>query len=141
MALTQFENDLGILRDMYPELEMESVKAENEDEFPQNINGKLPFKISLLADVNIEFGKQHLLLSNLSNECVEFTIYGCHYPDIRRCVVMDIKSLWISVDEKRMLIDKALKLVEEIVDTVSYTHLDVYKRQNLHTPVSLVRVC
>lgn len=57
-----------------------------------------------------------MLLSNLSNECVEFTIYSCHYPDIRRCVVMDIKSLWISTDEKKMLIDKALRLVEETVD-------------------------
>ncbi|AJS87563.1 Itt1p [Saccharomyces cerevisiae YJM1385] len=116
MALTQFENDLEILRDMYPELEMKSVKVEEEGEFPQRINGKLLFKISLLADVNIEFGEQHMLLSNLSNECVEFTIYSCHYPDIRRCVVMDIKSLWISTDEKKMLIDKALRLVEETVD-------------------------
>lgn len=49
MALTQFENDLEILRDMYPELEMKSVKVEEEGEFPQRINGKLLFKISLLA--------------------------------------------------------------------------------------------
>lgn len=36
MALTQFENDLEILRDMYPELEMKSVKVEEEGEFSKN---------------------------------------------------------------------------------------------------------
>ena len=100
MTLTQFNNDLGILRDMYPELEMKPVEVDETGEFPQNISGKSFFKISLLADVSVEFGEQRLLLANLSHECVEFTMHCRHYPDIRRCV-----------------------------STVSYTHLDVYKRQ------------
>ncbi|CAI4047649.1 hypothetical protein SKDZ_13G0680 [Saccharomyces kudriavzevii ZP591] len=117
MALTQFENDLGILRDMYPELKMNSREVENAAEFPQCIDGKLLFKVSLLEDVSVEFGGQGFLLSDLSNECLEFRIYCSQYPNIRQFINMNIKSLWMSAEEKEILIHKALKVVEENVDT------------------------
>lgn len=117
MAVNQFQEDLGLLKDMYPELDMKLERENNSTEFPRLISGELPFKISLLNDVSIKFGEQDLLLSNLSNECLEFMIYYRQYPDIRRCVIMDVKSLWMSMDEKEMLIDRVLELVEETVDT------------------------
>ncbi|EJS42519.1 itt1p [Saccharomyces arboricola H-6] len=113
MALIQFENDLELLRDMYPELEMNLKK----NEFPKRIEGQLLFKISLLNDVSIGFGEQGLLLSNLSNECLNFKICCHQCTDIRQCVTMDIKSSWMSTNEKEMLINEALNLVEETVGT------------------------
>lgn len=88
------QDDLDILHVMYPELK---VYDETEDGAKSctRIQGALPFKITLSQDLTVKYNDQRVVLSDLTQDTLRFTVDGSLYPDLRRSIELTIESKWM----------------------------------------------
>lgn len=97
-------DDLKILRDMYPEMET-CNDSHNEMMDNLKVTGILPFKVSLPEDLTVTYNEQRLVLSELTEDSLKFTIDSTLYPDLRRGIQFTIESQWMSQKDQEKISD------------------------------------
>lgn len=113
------KDDLSILLDMYPELHLDTELNDIDGNVSTPINGYLPFKIVLSSDLKIEFNNQTLILTQMVNDVVFFSIIPSKYPSLRDSIEFAIQSKWMS-QESLLLIEDAIHTeFDELTDSKS----------------------
>lgn len=97
--------DLTILQDMYPELQLDIDLEDVHEERSTTVNGTLPFKISLSKDLEVKYENQCLKLAELSNDLLLFSVNSLTYPDLRNCISLKIQSKWMLDQDKAKVIN------------------------------------
>lgn len=93
------KNDLEILRDMYPELSTYHL-PEGDWSICVEVQGALPFKVSLPEDITVQYNGQKVILSELTQDTVNFRIDTTLYPDLRHGIKFGIDSKWMSQNDQ-----------------------------------------
>lgn len=132
-GVSNIEEDIRVLKDMYPEL-MISVDFEAFDfKAPSSIplTGKLPFDIHLQEDLKVVYGEEHIVLSKLSNNVLTFVIEQSKYPSLKNGIQLNILSPWMTTKDKNLL----NKLLHMEFDEMTDESSDMY---DPHTPIMML---
>lgn len=128
-TVSRLQEDLSILLDMYPELQIDTdLDKINE---VSKIQGRLPFKISLLQDLKVKHGNRELVFKELTNNILNFRIKPDEYPNLRRAISLNIQSPWITAEDHSKLIQAIHHEFGEMTDPSS----EVYDE---YTPIMML---
>ncbi|EDO16610.1 hypothetical protein Kpol_520p33 [Vanderwaltozyma polyspora DSM 70294] len=109
-------DDLTILTDMYPELDVSIDLLDSAKELTEIVTGCLPFKISLPTDVTVEYENKSLILDKLQTDLLRFSIDPKEYPSLNKGLKLEIFSQWMGDKFKNKIIQSINSEFGELTD-------------------------